>query len=272
MDSPDSSVIYGLVILASCLFYYLSSNIILTAIPVPKQYVTLALTGKKFDETQMSRWKNTCIAFLNSIVSSLLIFYLIFIYPEILSDPATSNITEMYYANCIVFGYYLFDTFDVLSMQRSRLFHEVMLHHLVVIVVYATVFTFQSYMACVSIFMIFEINNIFLNLRHILALYEYHQKSVCRVLLVVLNIMTLIVCRFFVILYVFIWLCINQANMPLFMFTVGIVSLILFSYLNIFLFVRVIKSDERVYEDGALCTNRSSTYSTSNATSKADYF
>ncbi len=217
---------------------------------MPRAYLIVTVTGEKLRQHKIKRWKNTFVALTHSVITSGLVLFLIANQPEILNQLSTSGDNELvYYVNCFVFGYFIYDTLDSLSMYKTQVFYETMLHHFVVLSVYSIVFFIKNYVACVTVFSLFEVNKIFLNIRQILSFYDYDKKEFLYQINSVVNILTLVVFRLGTLAWVLNWFSESFAQMHMMLALICMFSLFIFSFLSVVLFVRVLKSDLRSDKD-----------------------
>jgi hypothetical protein len=249
MDSLDD-IQFILCIIASCVFYYLVSNVILVSVALPKNYLIVTVTGEKLRQHKIKRWKNGFVALVHAILASGLIGFLVSNHPEILTELTITSDNELvYFANCFVVGYFIYNTLDSLTMYKTQVFYETMLHHFIVLTIYSIVLLTKNYIACVSVFIFFEINNIFLNIRQILFFYEYDKTKFFYRINSILNMLTFIVFRLGILVWVSLWFSESFAQMHILIALTVMFSLFIFSILNVILFVRCVRADLRFDRD-----------------------
>ncbi|GMR52910.1 hypothetical protein PMAYCL1PPCAC_23105 [Pristionchus mayeri] len=162
------------------------------------------------------KWRicNEIVSLLHAAVSGLWAGYSILVYKDIISDM-------IYYRHPVIVnlifvstGYLLHDLLDLLINERSVRIIELLFHHVVVLTAFATSQVTGMFLGIVIFGLLMELNSVFLHSRSLLNLYGYDKKSTAFKMIALLNMVTLLVFRLGVSLYLMYWLltdCFSRA-------------------------------------------------------------
>jgi hypothetical protein len=226
----------------SYIFFYTCNKLVINKLPRPKDYIeNVDNEGKKI--YRLKRWKNIIVSFIHSVITSIFGLYVLIKYPELTENMVEAHVPIVYCVNCFVFTYFFYDTVDNLMNNRTRKTYEMMIHHFVVIISYLIQFILKRYLGCITIILLLEVNSIFLHFRHILLHYNVNRKSVIYQLNAALNVITLIIFRIFVLLWMANWVYFHTHLLQTFVLYISSTGVAIFLVMNVILLIRVVISD-----------------------------
>ena len=134
-----------------------------------------------------------------------------------LDNPITSFTNSSKTLVCFSIGYFLFDTFNMIS-NGTRKWMEIIIHHICIIFGFGLTVTFDQFIAYTAFSLFVEINTVFLHGRTLLLLSNESKTSLRFKTVALINILTFIVFR----LGVLFWMTWSnfsiRQKIPMFMF------------------------------------------------------
>lgn len=103
------------------------------------------------------------------------------------------------------FGYIIHDLIDLLINERSVRILELLFHHVVVMVAFMTTIVPSLFLGVVVLGLLMEVNSIFLHSRSLMNLYRVPKESTAFKFVALLNILTFMVFRMAVSVYLIYW-------------------------------------------------------------------
>lgn len=201
-----------------------------------------------FKSDLSARWlqHNTFVSFVHSSISSILIITAFLYAPEISVDPL-SHINFFNYATiAFSLGYFCWDFLDCLRNSTSSVV-AILFHHVIVISFLLHVLLNTRNLGYALHALSLEINSVFLHGRRLLRWYpsvslSFHQQKILRFIVDCGNYLTFFIFRFGVVINGLNELYVQSHRLDpiIHRFTVIVVGTI--GLLNVFLFVRLIKS------------------------------
>ena len=223
-------------------FFYACNKLVIKNLPRPIEYIE---SGKNEEQKlyRLKRWKNIVVSFIHAVITSVSGLYVLINYPELIDDMINVHVPVVYCVNCFVFTYFFYDTVDNLMNNRTKKTYEMMVHHFVVLSSYFIQFIIKRYLGCITVILLLEVNSVFLHFRHILLHYNVNKKSILYQMNAALNVLTLIVFRLFVVLWMMRWVFYNYHNIQNYVLIISSSGLLVFLVMNTILLYRVISSD-----------------------------
>ncbi|CAM4812841.1 unnamed protein product [Rotaria magnacalcarata] len=157
-----------------------------------------------FTDANAERWmrKNTLISFFHAFITGILGFYSCWIYSPDIHRDYVNHITWFTYLTCsFSFGYFCYDTIDIISNQRGSELWELMVHHALTITFFGTSIIRRMNIGYLMLALIVEINSVFLHLRKLLHQYNIPRENLIVRLTMMINIITFLIFRFGLLIY-----------------------------------------------------------------------
>ncbi|GMT00019.1 hypothetical protein PENTCL1PPCAC_22193, partial [Pristionchus entomophagus] len=157
------------------------------------------------------KWRicNEIVSLIHAAVSGLWAAYSIGFYQDIVKDMIGYRHPVIVNLIFVSTGYLLHDLLDLLINERSERVIELLFHHVVVLTAFATTQVTGLFLGVVIFGLLMELNSVFLHSRSLLNLYGYDKKSTPFKMIALLNMVTLLVFRLGVSLYLMYWLFID---------------------------------------------------------------
>jgi hypothetical protein len=223
-------------------FFYICNKLVIHKLPRPKEYIESAKNEEQ-KLYRVKRWKNIVVSFIHAMITSIGGLYVLNKYSELHENMIEVHVSEVYIVNCFVFTYFFYDTVDNLMNNRTRKTYEMMIHHAVVLTCYFIQFVIKRYLGCITIILLLEVNSVFLHFRHILLHYNVNKKSIMYQVTAFLNVITLIIFRLYVIIWMLHWVYHNYHLLQGYVLYISTTGLLIFLVMNTILLYRVIVSD-----------------------------
>jgi hypothetical protein len=227
---------------ASFSLFNLLAKLVLAHIPRPNDYLS-ETNDEKTRLYRLNRWKNICVSFSHSVLSSLIVVWVIGKHPVLVQNMNTSNIHEAYLFHAFVYGYFLYDTIDNLNNQIHRHTYEMLVHHILILLSLTILFYIRIYLGVLTTMGLLEINSIFLHFRQILVYYNTPKTNLLYRINSVFNLLTLVVFRVLVMIIVLNWIYLNHKSMPIFLLCLGFFGSLTILLMNLILLKRSFLSD-----------------------------
>uniref|UniRef100_A0A9J2PD65 TLC domain-containing protein n=2 Tax=Ascaris TaxID=6251 RepID=A0A9J2PD65_ASCLU len=143
------------------------------------------------------KWRisNEAVSLIHSVVSGSWALYACLVYPQLLEDMVYYNNTFSHYLILLSTGYLLHDLIDLLINERSLRIMELLFHHVIVLIAFATTLATGYFLGVVVCGLLMELNSIFLHSRSLLNLYGVPKTSTAFRIIALLNIITFMLCR-----------------------------------------------------------------------------
>uniref|UniRef100_A0A915BD76 TLC domain-containing protein n=1 Tax=Parascaris univalens TaxID=6257 RepID=A0A915BD76_PARUN len=143
------------------------------------------------------KWRisNEAVSLIHSVVSGSWALYACLVYPQLLEDMVYYNNIFSHYLILLSTGYLLHDLIDLLINERSLRIMELLFHHVIVLIAFATTLTTGYFLGVVVCGLLMELNSIFLHSRSLLNLYGVPKTSTAFRIIALLNIITFMLCR-----------------------------------------------------------------------------
>lgn len=189
------------------------------------------------------RRKNTSISFVHSLVSGTWALTAFVIYPEMCSNIMYAHEGALPTLVLFSIGYFFYDAFDMVRNDPTRRTWELLIHHSISVVAFSLTILSHKLYAYAGVALLMEVNSVFLHIRVVINMHGCRKDSPVYRILSLVNISTFIVFRFFVIAWMTRWILDNRTSLNDFFYLVGTVGLAVMFLMNIFLFYRILVSD-----------------------------
>lgn len=191
------------------------------------------------------KWRisNEVVSLFHSIVSGLWALYAILYYPDLVSDMVGYQHKIATYLVYLSFGYIVHDLIDLLINERSVRIIELLFHHVVVISAFLITLTTNKYLGLVTLGLLMELNSIFLHTRSLMNLYGIQKSTVAFKLIALLNIVTFMIFRNGVNVYLLYWIISNFQKMNVIVGVVSFLVILSLAITNTVLCYRVMAAD-----------------------------
>ncbi|XP_070572563.1 TLC domain-containing protein 2-like [Ptychodera flava] len=188
-------------------------------------------------------WRNIATSFVHASVVGSWSVVCLYKYPDITEDLITRHnlLGELLVAVSV--GYFLYDLHDMLNFKKIKDAWPLMLHHITIVVCFGIALTTKQYIYYAVVSLLGEVNSIFLHGRQLLQMIGTPRNGMLYTVNSLLNIMTFIVFRFGVLLWMAWWIAANCTLVPLFLVGVASLGLTIMMCVNVVLFSRLIRSD-----------------------------
>lgn len=140
-------------------------------------------------------------------------------------------------------GYFIYDLIDMAVNDRKSKTYELLLHHCMVILCFATAVTQGIYQGYALMALLVEVNSIFLHVRQIMILTDFSKMSAPYRINNSLNMGTFVVFRILTLGWMSRWLIHHRYDTPPFVFYLCAVTLTVIMVMNTTLLHRLLKSD-----------------------------
>ena len=154
------------------------------------------------------KWRicNEIVSLIHAGVSGLWAAYAIAMFPKLIEDMIGFREDIVLKLIFLSMGYLLHDLLDLLINERSVRIIELLFHHIVVLTAFAITLFTGKFLGVVVFGLLMECNSVFLHTRSLLNLYGVSKKQPSFRIVALLNMVTLIVFRMAVSLYLTYWL------------------------------------------------------------------
>ncbi|XP_072033340.1 TLC domain-containing protein 2-like [Amphiura filiformis] len=198
---------------------------------------------KKYEGKDRYKWRNIMGSFLHAIISGTSSLYCLYSSPEILDD-----LIHNYNVHCEVLvalstGYFVYDLFDILAYKRLANTWPLLLHHVVIFCCFGIAMYTKNYLGYALVSLTAETNSIFLHARQLLLMVNTSKQSKLYLVNSIVNIITFLVFRFGVLLWMGWWLTKHADEVPFLLVAVATSGLVIMIVVNIVLFYRLLMSD-----------------------------
>ncbi|VDM43435.1 unnamed protein product [Toxocara canis] len=153
------------------------------------------------------KWRisNEAVSLIHSVVSGSWALYACLVYPQLLEDMVYFSNSFSHYLILLSTGYLVHDLIDLLINERSLRIMELLFHHIIVLIAFATTFITGYFLGVVVCGLLMELNSIFLHSRSLLNLYGVAKTSTAFRIIALLNIITFMLFRMVVSAYLLYW-------------------------------------------------------------------
>ncbi|CAD5206287.1 unnamed protein product [Bursaphelenchus okinawaensis] len=151
------------------------------------------------------RTSNEAVSLIHSVISGLWALWVVLTYPTSISDMIYFDHPSAKFLVYVSFGYIIHDLIDLLVNERSARILELLFHHVIVIMGFLTTIIPSKFLGVVVLGLLMEVNSIFLHSRSLLNLYRVPKDSTAFKFVALLNIMTFMVFRMAVVVYLIYW-------------------------------------------------------------------
>uniref|UniRef100_A0A915PKK8 TLC domain-containing protein n=1 Tax=Setaria digitata TaxID=48799 RepID=A0A915PKK8_9BILA len=191
------------------------------------------------------RWRisNEAVSLGHSVVSGFWALYAIIVYPKLIEDMVNYTNTMAHYVLIMSTGYLLHDLADLLINEQSLRIIELLFHHIVVLIAFGTNYATNKFLGVVVCGLLMELNSIFLHSRSMLNLYRVDKSSTPFRIIALLNIVTFIIFRVAVSIYLLYWQITTAWRMVWYLTLVTFVVIVSLAITNIVLLYRVLAAD-----------------------------
>jgi len=158
------------------------------------------------------KWRisNEAVSLIHSVISGIWALYSITTYSGLLTEMNTFTHPVPKFLIYISFGYIAHDLVDLLVNERSVRILELLFHHIIVIMAFMTTLVTDMFLGVVILGLLMECNSIFLHSRSLLNLYRQPKDSTAFKFIALLNILTFMVFRIAVSIYLIYWQASNM--------------------------------------------------------------
>ncbi|TKR87728.1 hypothetical protein L596_012081 [Steinernema carpocapsae] len=208
-------------------------------------FVVRRYTWNKVQGFRQYRLKNLTVCLVHSSITGCWALSMLLLYPDIMFYH-TMHWYQSFaiHLPMISIGYFCYDLTDMLRHEISRWTVELGLHHVASIFVFTSAVLAQKFLPYAHWALLMEINSIFLHLRSIMQLSgEYQTKPKKFMFTKIVNIITFVLCRFAVQVWLIQWCWHHRHLMHSFFVAIGFVVGCFFFVINTILFYRVLASD-----------------------------
>ena len=126
---------------------------------------------------------------------------------------------------CFSIGYFLYDAADMIVNHRKKSTYELLLHHSLVILCYSVAVLTTQFVAFVALSLVVEINSVFLHGRQLLIITSEPRSSGRYRANALLNIITFLVFRIFLLAYLTHWIARESHRISLGFLVVAFIGL-----------------------------------------------
>ncbi|CAI4230959.1 unnamed protein product [Auanema sp. JU1783] len=171
------------------------------------------------------KWRisNEVVSLLHSVISGLWAAYALLYYQKLTEDMIGYRCELAVNLLFLSGGYLLHDLVDLLVNEQSARIMELLFHHFIVLSGFTTTLITEKYLGVVIFGLLMELNSIFLHSRSLLNLYGMNKKSTSFRIIALLNMVTLVLFRLGVSIYLLYWAFTNVSAMKWY---VGIITFI----------------------------------------------
>uniref|UniRef100_A0AC35TZN1 TLC domain-containing protein n=1 Tax=Rhabditophanes sp. KR3021 TaxID=114890 RepID=A0AC35TZN1_9BILA len=191
------------------------------------------------------KWRisNEVGSLIHSVISGLWALYAVLYYPDFVTDMVGYQHKIGLGLIYLSFGYILHDLIDLLVNERSVRIIELLFHHVVVISAFMLTLITSKYLGLAVVGLFMEINSIFLHTRSLMNLYGVDKKSTSFKMIALLNIVTFMVFRNAVSIYLLYWVVTNFFTMHIIIALISFIVILSLSSTNTVLCYRVMAAD-----------------------------
>ncbi|MFH4981706.1 hypothetical protein AB6A40_008415 [Gnathostoma spinigerum] len=153
------------------------------------------------------KWRisNEVVSLIHSVISGLWALYSCIMFQDLINDLVHFKSQFCGHLILLSTGYLIHDLIDLVVNERSLRIVELIFHHIVVLIGFATTFITGFFMGVVVLGLLMEINSIFLHSRSLLNLYGVDKKSTAFRIIALLNITTYMPFRMVLSVYLIYW-------------------------------------------------------------------
>ncbi|CAF0784490.1 unnamed protein product [Adineta ricciae] len=152
-----------------------------------------------FTDPNVERCKRTNIwmSFLHALITGTLAIYSLWIYSPDIHNDYIGHITWLtYLIGCFSFGYFCYDSMDIISNRRGADMWQMVLHHVIVLFTFGPNIVRLKNVGYQTLTLLAEFNSIFLHIRRLFELYNISPHNQIVRLNMYINQITFIICRF----------------------------------------------------------------------------
>lgn len=191
------------------------------------------------------KWRicNEAVSLLHSFVSGFWALGSLLVYQELFEEMVNTWKLFPHYLILLSTGYLLHDLIDLLINERSLRIYELLFHHVIVLIAFATTFVTGKFQGVVVCGLLMELNSIFLHSRSMMNLYGVDKTSPPFRIIALLNITTFMLFRIIVSGYLLYWQITNVWHMYWGYVAVTFIVILSLAITNLVLCYRVLAAD-----------------------------
>ncbi|XP_041455560.1 TLC domain-containing protein 2-like [Lytechinus pictus] len=208
-------------------------NQALNYVPAPDKYSG----GNRF------KWRNVMASFLHAFLTGTGSLYCLYTSPFILDDLIHNFTPFSEILVSLSTGYFVYDFLDMLAYKKISSSWPLLLHHIVIFTCFGVALYYQHYIGYAVVALMAEVNSIFLHLRQLLLMNSYPKSSTTYIVNSIVNVITYIMFRFGVLIWMAWWLSQHTQDLPITMSLLAGCGLTIMITVNFVLFLRLLVSD-----------------------------
>jgi len=195
------------------------------------------------NQQQRWKWRNVATSLVHSVITGLWALAAFYQTPDMLEDLQWRRSDSSHGLVCFSIGYFLYDAADMIVNHRKKSTYELLLHHSLVILCYSVAVLTTQFVAFVALSLVVEINSVFLHGRQLLIITSEPRSSGRYRANALLNIITFLVFRIFLLAYLTHWIARESHRISLGFLVVAFIGLGVIDIMNIVLFCRILYVD-----------------------------
>lgn len=143
------------------------------------------------------KWRNVLLSWIHAVLIGIWVLTCFYFYPEMTRDLFDHQNIYTYSAVAFSTGYFLSDSFDMISNGQTLSKIPIAVHHVVVLWIFLYNLTHRTYIGYTIVALTVEINSIFLHLRKLMRMSKFNLKHHLLFMInSVVTLVTIITCRF----------------------------------------------------------------------------
>lgn len=237
VDSLSNTVLWGILYSSISFSSFYTLNWIIYLYYVPDHL--------KANATKQWRWNNYAVSFVHSTLSGILALVCLVLYPELFRNIITGYSELGYFACCVSYGYFWYDTFDLVrNRDKDKGNSELVVHHGFALTSASLVVFTKTFVGFGATSLLIELHSCTLHMRVLLKMYQNSATSISYFILKFINMGTFFIFRFAAIFYLVYALFRDRYSAPvlgIYIFMSLALSAILF--LSCLLLLRVVRGD-----------------------------
>ncbi|XP_038059302.1 TLC domain-containing protein 2-like [Patiria miniata] len=195
----------------------------------------------RYSNTDKHKWRNAATSLLNSFVLSVLVLSCFYWYPELWDDMANYSMQLGEITYTALFGYYMYDFYDMVIYNKFSAIWPVLGHHLTGMLLLGMLHAYKQAMSVILVALLCEISAVFLHLRQLLLMHGVPRQSILFRVVKVVNLATFVIFRLIPIVFSF--YCTLTYDLAAILAVITRLCNFALIVVNVVLFRRVVYSD-----------------------------
>ncbi|CCD72960.1 TLC domain-containing protein [Caenorhabditis elegans] len=193
----------------------------------------------------LKKWRisNESVSMVHSAISGFWAAYALIVDPELFKSPILYHCIVGRNLVLMMTGYLLNDLVDLICNERSVRIVELLFHHVVVLSAFTICLFYDLMLGIVVAGLLMELNSIFLHIRSLMNLYGFDKKLTAFRVTVILNIITLVVFRLIVNVYMIYFVFASFSMSPWYIASTICVLILCLASSNMVLTYRLLAAD-----------------------------